>query len=248
MIDYDRAAYGDRVAAVYDKWIHIPEQETCLTVDFLASLAGDGPVLELGIGTGRVALPLAGKGLRVDGIDISAAMVGELRKKPGGDRLQVRIGDFAEIPAEPQFSLIFVVFNTFFSLLTQESQIRCFETAAAALKPGGRFVLEAFVPNPAFFVQNTRISTLALDLDYVRLDCVVHDPLRQRLNTQQIRLAEEGIRLYPVQLRYAFPSELDLMARLAGLRLRERWSGWKREPFTAPSGRHVSVYDHGLLK
>src|SRR5258705_1231004 len=122
MIDYDRAAYGDRVAAVYDKWIHITEQETRLTVDFLASLAGDGPVLELGIGTGRVALPLAGKGLRVDGIDISAAMVAELRKKPSGDRIQVRIGDFSEIPAEPQFSLIFVVFNTFFSLLTQESQ------------------------------------------------------------------------------------------------------------------------------
>src|SRR5919198_176202 len=190
MTDYDAATYGERIADVYDAR-YGGRLDTDATVAFLAELAAGGPVLELGIGTGRVALPLAERGVEIHGIDASEAMVVRLRAKPGGSDIPVTIGDFAEVGVEGQFSLVFVVFNTFFALLTQDDQVR------------------------------------------------------QRITAQHVVIGGDGIRLYPVRLRYAWPSELDLMARLAGLRLRERWGGWRREPFSASSTQHVSVYERG---
>ena len=241
MHGYDASTYGDRIAEVYDRWAGVPA-DTELAVAFLGDLAGAGPVLELGVGTGRIALPLAERGLEVHGVDASEAMVARLREKPGGAAIPVAIGDFAEVPAEGPFSLVFVVFNTFFGLLTQEAQVRCFANVAARLTPQGAFALEAFVPDVARFDRGQRIQTDAVDSEHVRLSGSRHDPLEQAVFSQHVVVGADGVRLYPVAIRYAWPSELDLMARLAGLRLRERWGGWAREPFTADSGRHVSVY------
>jgi SAM-dependent methyltransferase len=245
MNDYDAATYGDRIADVYDTWGALSSAETEQTVAFLAALAGAGPVLELGIGTGRVAVPLAQRGLAVAGIDASEAMVAQLRAKPGGEGIPVTMGSFAEMwPAGP-FRLIYVVFNTFFGLLTQEEQVRCFAEVGGHLTADGVFVLEAFVPDPTRFTHGQATHTSYIDSRHVRLDVSHHDPLGQRVTTQHVVIGEDGVRLYPVQIRYAWPSELDLMARLAALRLRERWSSWHREPFTSASTRHISVYEPG---
>jgi SAM-dependent methyltransferase len=238
---FDSATYGDRIAAIYDSSAGLPT-DTDEAVEFLAGLAAAGPVLELGIGTGRIALPLLERGLEVHGIDASERMVERLRAKPGGERVTVTIGDFAEVAVEGTFHLVFVVFNTFFGLLDQEAQVRCFQSAAAPLAPGGAFVIEAFVPDPTRFSGGQHLGTREVTADSLRLDASTHDPVAQRVRTQHVFLDERGIRLYPVQIRYAWPSELDLMARLAGLTLAERWSGWRREPFTPAAGRHVSVY------
>ncbi|HZD71427.1 MAG TPA: class I SAM-dependent methyltransferase [Actinomycetes bacterium] len=240
MDSYDSATYGDRIADVYDAG-ELPA-DTEEAVEFLAGLAGAGPVLELGIGTGRIALPLLERGLEVHGIDASERMVERLRGKPGGDRVTVTIGDFAEVAVDGRFSLVFVVFSTFFGLLDQESQVRCFQGVAARLAPGGAFVIEAFVPDPTRFSRGQHLDTREVTADTLRLDASIHDPVAQVVRAQHVFLDERGIRLYPVRIRYAWPSELDLMARLAGLTLAERWSGWQREPFTAAAGRHVSIY------
>jgi SAM-dependent methyltransferase len=199
-------------------------------------------VLELAIGTGRLALPLAERGLEVRGIDASEAMVAKLREKPGGDRIPVTMGDFADVGVEGSYSLIFIGFNTFFALLTQEDQLRCFANVAEHLARGGVFALEAFFPDLARYDRGQRVNVIRLNPDEVMLDASLHDPVGQRVEAEHIVITEQGIRLYPVNLRYAFPAELDLMARLAGLELKERWGGWGREPFTADSPRHVSVY------
>jgi SAM-dependent methyltransferase len=238
---YDQSTYGERIADVYDRWAGVPA-DTEQTVAFLAARAGGGPVLELGVGTGRVALPLAARGLDVHGIDASPAMVARLRAKPGGAALPVHQGDFADVGVRGRYALVFVVFNTFFALLTQDDQIRCLTNVAARLRPGGRFVLEAFVPDLARFDRGQRVSVTDIGADSVRLDVSRHDPVSQRVSSQHLVLDEGGARLYPVQLRYAWPSELDLMARLAGLELLERWGGWQGEPFTAASALHVSVW------
>jgi SAM-dependent methyltransferase len=245
MDDYGSATYGDRIADVYDQWEGVPADSE-EAAGFLAGLAGDGPVLELGIGTGRIAVPLAERGLKVYGIDASRRMVERMRAKPGGAAIEVAIGDFADLDlpsSHPRsFSLVLVVFNTFFALLTQDDQIRCLSAVAARLAPGGAFALEAFVPDPARFQHGQRVGAMAVTADQVRLEASEHDPVEQRVRSQHVVLDERGIRMFPVQLRYAWPSELDVMARLAGLRLAERWSGWRREPFTAQSQRHISVY------
>jgi SAM-dependent methyltransferase len=241
MGDYESSTYGDRIADVYDQWPALPTDEK-EAVDFLAPLAGSGPALELGIGTGRVALPLAARGVEVHGIDASEAMVAKLRAKPGGADIPVTMGDFAGVGAEGAFSLVFCVFNTFFGLLTQEDQVRCFQEVAGKLTPEGAFVLQAFVPDPSRFVRGQTTETMQAEPDHVHIAVARHDPLEQRVRSQHVLISEGGVKLYPVRLRYAWPSELDLMARLAGLRLRERWSGWKRQPFTAESTRHISVY------
>ncbi len=242
MPEYGPSTYGERIAEVYDEWPGIP-QDTEATVAFLARLAGSGPVLELGIGTGRLAIPLARRGLRVHGIDASEAMVAKLRAKPGGGDIPVTVGDFADVAVRGPFSLVFVVFNTFFALLAQDDQVRCFANAAARLTTDGVFVIEAFVPDLARFDRGQRVNATQVDTHRVQLDASHHDPVEQRVRSSHVVLREEGIRLYPVHIRYAWPSELDLMARLAGLRLRERWGGWQGEPFTAASPRHVSVYE-----
>jgi SAM-dependent methyltransferase len=242
-VDPPAHLYGDRVARSYD--VDYPERTAEVPADFLAALAGPrGRALELGIGTGRVALPLARRGVRVEGIDASRAMVARLRKKPGGRAIPVSIGDFADVDAKGPFSLVYVVFNTFFALLTQEDQVRCFWNVATRLAPGGTFVIEGFVPDPSRFDRGQRTDTTAIGGDSVDLNCAVHDAARQRVDTRQYRLFEDGrFEVVPISVRYAWPSELDLMARLAGLRLRERYGGFDRRPFGSGSGSHVSVYE-----
>jgi SAM-dependent methyltransferase len=241
MEGYGPATYGDRIADTYDE-LYAETLDTDRAVEALAELAEGGPVLELAIGTGRLALPLSERGLEVHGIDVSERMVARLRAKPGGDAIPVTMGDFAEVPVEREFALIFVAFNTLFGLLTQEDQVRCFVNVAKHLAEGGVFVVEAFVPDLARFDRGQRAQVTQVDANSVMFDASRHDPVEQRIDSQQVVISEDGTKLYPVSIRYAFPSELDLMARLAGLELRERWGGWTREPFTVESSRHVSVY------
>jgi SAM-dependent methyltransferase len=238
---YDITTYGERMAEIYDQWPCVP-QNTDAIVAGLVRLAGAGPILELGIGTGRVALPLAEHGLRVHGIDASPAMVARLRQKPGGECIPVTIGNFADLAVEGRFTLVFVVFNTFFGLLSQDDQVRCFQRVAQHLTDDGVFVLEAFVPDLSRYDRGQRVEARQVETDHVHLATSMHDPVQQRVVTQQVVVTAQGLRLYPVQTRYAWPSELDLMARLAGLQLRHRWAGWAEEPFTASSESHVSVY------
>jgi len=237
---YDITTYGERIAEVYDQWPGVP-QNTEAVVTCLTRLAGRGPVLELGIGTGRIALPLAQRSFSVHGIDASPAMVAQLQAKPGGAHLPVTIGDFADMAVEGRFTLIFVVFNTFFGVLSQDDQVRCFRGVAQHLTDDGAFVLEAFVPDLTRFDRGQRVQARKVEPGLVHLEVSVHDPVQQRVMGQHIVLSDQGIRLYPVQLRYAWPSELDLRARLAGLQLQHRWAGWAQESFTATSGSHVSV-------
>jgi SAM-dependent methyltransferase len=241
MQDYGSATYGDHIADVYDQWGGAPD-DTDEAVAFLAGRAGAGPVLELGVGTGRIALPLAARGLRVHGIDASQRMVERLRAKPDGAGIPVTIGDFADVDVPGSFALVLVVFNTFFALLSQDDQVRCFQRVAARLVPGGAFVLEAFVPDLGRYQRAQHVATRSISVDEVHLETSMLDRVEQRIRSQHVVLGEHGIRFYPVQLRYAWPAELDLMARLAGLDLAERWSGWRGERFTAQSARHISVY------
>jgi hypothetical protein len=199
-------------------------------------------VLELAIGTGRIALPLAERGIDVRGIDASEEMVARLRSKPGGDGIPVTIGDFVDVAVEGQFTLIYVVFNTLFALQTQEAQVRCFESVAARLGDGGAFVVEAFVPDLSRFDRDQRIETERVGLGEAWLGLSRHYPADQRVESQHVRISADGMRLLPAQIRYAYPSELDLMARLAGLALRDRFDGWKGAAFTGSTGTCVSVY------
>jgi len=238
---YDPAAYGDQVADIYDRWHGgLPDTQHC--AELLAELAGPGPALELAIGTGRVALPLAAAGVEVHGIDASERMVERLRAKPGGRDIPVTIGDFAEVAVEGRYRLVYLVFNTLFMLLSQDAQVTCFANVAARLSPGGVFVVEAFVPDLGRFTRGQAVSVGQLGLEGARLDLAIHDPVAQRIDSQIVLVGPECMRLQPTLLRYAWPSELDLMARLAGLHLRDRWAGWRREPFTAAADKHVSVY------
>lgn len=233
-------SFGEEVAAIYRDIRRGDEDEA---VAFLAGLAGGGPALELAIGAGRIALPLAARGMRVDGIELSPAMVAELRAKPGGEQLAVTIGDFAGVGVAGAYRLIYVVWNTLFNLLTQDDQVRCFENVAAHLTDDGAFVIEAF--SPAFLYRlrdHQYVDAEAIEVDQVRLDVARHDPVTQLLDESHITLSREGVRLNPIVARYAWPAELDLMARIAGLRLKERWGDWRRAPFTATSGNVVSVY------
>jgi predicted TPR repeat methyltransferase len=241
MRDYGPETYGDRIAEVYDA-LYEHDLDTDAAVEALAKLAGPGPVLELAIGTGRLAIPLAARGIEVHGIDASEEMVARLRAKPGGADILVTMGDFADVGVEGSFSLVFVAFNTIFGLLTQADQVRCFENAAARLADGGRFAVEAFVPDLARFDHGQRYHVTSIDIDRVNVDAARHDAVNQRIDSQHIVMTESGTRLYPVRLRYAFPAELDLMARVAGLELEHRWGGWSGELFTDASRDHVSVY------
>ena len=236
---YGSDTYGQRHADIYDERLPDYDEDA---IEMLVGLAGGGRALELGIGTGRIALPLAARGVEVHGIDASPLMVERMRAKPGGDAVRVTLGDFAGVEAEGEFALVYVVFNTIFALLTQDEQVRCFRNVAARLTEDGVFVLEAFVPDLARFDRGQRLQTSRVTVDEVWLDASLHRPLEQLVITTHVVVSEAGTKLYPVHLRYAFPSELDLMARLAGLELRERWGGWHREPFTGRSTQHVSIY------
>lgn len=241
MSDYGPSTYGDRIADIYDE-LYWSMQDVQPIVSLLGELADAGRALELGIGTGRIALPLLSHGVNIQGIDASEPMVAKLRQKPNGDRIPVTMGDFAEVGVEGTFYLIFVVFNTFFGLLTQDAQVRCFRNVAQHLAPAGVFLIEAFVPDMTRFVRRQNLEATQVTPDLVRLDASHHDPVAQRVSSQHVHITEQGVRLYPVEFRYAWPSELDLMAQLAGLRLRHRWGSWQKEPFTAASTSHISVY------
>jgi SAM-dependent methyltransferase len=241
MDDYGPSTYGDHIADVYDAWFHPPSHPGA-AVDFLAELARSGPALELAIGTGRIALPLATRGVEIQGIDASTAMVAKLREKPGGTDIPVTMGDFADVQVEGRFRLVFVVFNTLFALLTQDDQRRCLRNVADHLTDDGVFVVEAFVPDIARFDRGQRVDARQVELGRAFLEVSRHDAGNQRVSSQLVVLEETGFRMFPVELRYVWPSELDLMAELAGLRLRERWGGWNREPFTGEL-THVSVYE-----
>lgn len=241
MEPYEADTYGERIAGIYDDWHGGFDEATVVT---LRELAQGGRALELGIGTGRVALPLQQSGIEVHGIDASEAMVALLRAKPGGETITVSLGDFAGVAVEGQFSLVYVLVNTFFALLTQDEQVRCFENVARHLSADGAFVIEAFVPDLMRFDGRQAVRAIRVGNDEVRLEVSQLDPASQRVTSQQVVLTEEGVRLYPVKLRFAWPSELDLMARLAGLQLRQRWGSWNRTPFSEESGKHISVYGH----
>jgi SAM-dependent methyltransferase len=240
MKDYEPImSFGEHVARTYDD---AQRGDEGAAVAFLEKLAGGGPALELAVGTGRIALPLAARGIRVDGIDISPDMVAQLSAKPGGDRISVTVGDFADVPVPGRYRLIYVVFNTLFNLLTQQDQVRCFENVAAHLTDDGSFVIEAGSPAFLYGLRNDQhVDAESIEIDEVRLDVLRHDPAKQMLDESHVSISNAGVRLDPIVQRYAWPAELDLMAQIAGLRLKERWDGWNREPFT---NKHnvVSVY------
>ncbi|MPZ52796.1 MAG: methyltransferase domain-containing protein [Acidimicrobiia bacterium] len=235
-----KTSFGPDVAASYDDALRGDEDET---VEFLAGLAGFELALELAIGTGRIALPLSERGIRVDGIELSADMIARLREKPGGENLTVVVGDMATAEAPGPYGLVYLIYNTFHNLQTQDDQVRCFENAARHLTNDGVFVIEcelASMRRGRSFVDAERVGT-----DEVTLDVNRYDAVSQVLDENHVRIGDGGIRMGPISQRLVHPSEMDLMARIAGLRLRHRWSGWREEPFTASSTRHVSVYGRG---
>lgn len=240
MEDKVQEVYGRHCADVYDQWFGFFDEEA---VDVLEELAGGGRALELGVGTGTVALPLAARGVRVEGIDASAEMVAALRAKPGGEALPVTMGDMADVDVEGEFSLVYVVYNTLFALQTQEEQVRCFRNVAARLAPGGAFLVEAFVPDLSQLSAGQGVRFLHMTDERVGIRIYQHDPVGQKLKSRHVVFQDGGAQVFPVEVRYAWPPELDLMARLAGLRLRARWGDWRRAAFDAKSEKHVSVYE-----
>ncbi len=210
-------------------------------VDFLAELAGDGPALEFGIGTGRIALPLAQRGVRVHGIDLSTAMVERLRAKPGGGDVGVTIGDFATTTVDGSFSLAYLVFNTISNLTTQDAQVACFRNAAAHLEPGCCFVIEVGIPDLQRLPPGETFLVFSASERHWGID--EYDVANQGLISHHLTIVGDRLERVSMPFRYAWPSEYDLMAQLAGMRLRERWSGWRLEPFTSESRKHVSVWE-----
>jgi SAM-dependent methyltransferase len=236
--------FGEEVAARYDDDEDEMFQPAAVdpVVDFLADVAGDGAALELGIGTGRIALPLAQRGVRVHGIDLSESMVARLREKPGGEEIGVTIGDFATTRVEGTFSLAYLVFNTIENLTTQDEQVACFQNTAGHLRPGGCFVIEVEVPALQRLPPSETFRVFHVSGTHVGID--EFDVANQGLVSHHYNKSADGsFRESSGPFRYVWPSELDLMARIAGMTLRERWGGWKREPFTSESTKHVSVWE-----
>jgi SAM-dependent methyltransferase len=235
--------FGEGVAQRYDESAGGMFEPAVVgpVVDFLADLAGHGPVLELGIGTGRIALPLARRGIRVHGIDLSQAMVARLRAKPGAEQIGVTIGDFATTTVEGRFSLAYLVFNTINNLTTQDQQVACFQNVAAHLEPGGCFVIEVGIPALQRLPPGETVRAFTVTPTHLGFD--EYDVVSQGLVSHHYSVVDGKLEVNSVPFRYVWPSELDLMARLAGMTLRERWSDWKREPFTSDSTKHVSVWE-----
>jgi len=235
--------FGEHVAARYDESAAdmFDPAKVGPVVEFLAELASDGSALELGIGTGRIALPLAQRGIRVHGIDLSEAMVAQLRAKPGADKIDVTIGDFATTTVERRFSVAYLVFNTIMNLTSQDEQVACFQNVAAHLQPGGCFVIEVGIPDlqrlpPGETVQAFTVTPTRLGFDE-------YDVAAQGMISHHYWIEDGKLEVFSAPFRYVWPGELDLMARLAGMSLRERWSDWNREPFTSDSRQHVSVWE-----
>jgi SAM-dependent methyltransferase len=244
---WQESLYGSHIAAVYDEHdFGAPASaETEQAVSFLSeALAGtDGRLLELGSGTGRLLLPLAERGLDVQGIELSPEMVARMREKPGTESIPVLVGDMSSFELSERFDVVLLAYNTLFNLTSQERQVQCIETAAAHLAPGGKLVVESYAPYPLTKLPAKNVLTYSMKVDEVVLMPTMHNQVEQTIETNVIVVREGGIRLYPSRVRYAWPPEIDLMARLAGLTLRERWADWKREPFGPGADSHVSVYE-----
>lgn len=234
--------FGEQVASRYDEWdaSSVPEVVDPI-VQFLVEQARGGAALELGVGTGRIALPLAARGVPVHGIDLSEAMVDRLRAKPGAERVAVTVGDFATTKVDGTFSLAYLVINTIMNLTTQDEQVACFRNVAEHLEPGGRFVIEVGVPQLQRLPPGETVRPFTVERDHLGFD--EYDIARQGLISHHYREVDGAFERTSVPFRYVWPSELDLMARLAGMTLLERWSGWRREPFTSDSETHVSVWE-----
>ena len=243
MSDAPDGFFGEHEAARYDRSTgdEFDPSVIAATVDFLAGLAGGGRALELGIGTGRIALPLLRRGVPVHGIDLSQPMVDQLRAKPGGDAIEVTIGDFSTTRVGGSFSLAYLVFNTIENLTTQDAQVACFENVARQLEPGGRFVIECAIPDLRRLPHGETSNVFDLSDDHWGID--EYDVATQGLISHHFTRVGGGVEYSSGPFRYVWPSELDLMARIAGMRLAERWSGWRREPFTGESRKHISVWE-----
>ncbi len=234
--------FGERIAERYDELLADMFDPAVVdpVVDLLAELAGNGAALELGIGTGRIALPLAQRGIRVHGIELSSAMLARLRAKPGAEQIDVTIGDFATTMVDGTFSLVYLVFNTINNLTTQDEQVACFQNAAAHLEAGGIFLVEVGVPALQQLSPGETFHTFHVSETHLGID--EYDVANQGLVSHHFRAVGGAFEKRSIPFRYVWPSELDLMARLAGMTLRKRWSGWKREPFTSDSTKQVSVW------
>ncbi|HSL10320.1 MAG TPA: class I SAM-dependent methyltransferase [Actinomycetota bacterium] len=234
--------FDDHVAASFDETAAEMFGRSTLdpAVDFLTEVADGGPVLEFGSGTGRVALPLAARGLDVHGIELSRAMVAKMRAKPGGDAVDVAIGDLSTTTVDGRFRLVFVVWNTITNLVTQEAQVACFRNASAHLVPGGRFVVEVFVPALQRLPVGERFQVFYGSEGYWGIDEI--DVVTQRATSHHLEIVDRKVDRLSVPYRYVWPSELDLMAELADMTLEARYGGWHREPFTAESTDHVSIW------
>jgi SAM-dependent methyltransferase len=235
--------FGERVAERFDERYALKASPSVVDpiVAFLADLAGDGAALEFGIGTGRIALPLAQRGVRVHGIDLSDAMLARLHAKPGAEQVGTTVGDFATTPVEGRFSVAYVVANTIMNLTTQDEQVACFQNAASHLEPGGCFVIEVLVPRLQLLPRGETFQPFAVEPDHLGFD--EYDVVSQGLISHHYWIDDGKVDVISPPFRYVWPSELDLMARLAGMTLRERWADWNREPFTAESDKHVSVWE-----
>jgi SAM-dependent methyltransferase len=235
--------FDERIAASYDATSQdmFDPAMVAPVVAFLAELAGGGPALELGIGTGRIALPLSERGVRVHGIDVSPPMVAELRAKPGADVVGISIGDFATTTVGETFALAYVVYNTITCLTSQDAQVECFRNVAAHLEPGGAFVVEVFVPELRRIPPGGRFLPFTVTPTHLGID--EYDVASQRCLSHHWFVGDGTVGTFTSPHRYVWPSELDLMARMAGMALRERWSGWDRSPFTSESTSHVSVWE-----
>ena len=242
MSEYDIETYGARWAPFYDELFSDFDSE----IEFLKPFAGDPPrALELAIGSGRIALPLSRAGVEMTGIDISDDMIGLLRAKPGGDGIRIIKGDFADVAVDETFPLVYLAFNTLFALLDQDRQVECFVNTARALEPGGHFVLDAFVPDMTRFDRyQTRMAVESITSTQAHAyELSIHDPVAQRVVSHHVRRLDDGSTVVlPVTIRYAWPAEVDLMARVAGLDLEDRFGWYDRRRFTEQSGQHVSVY------
>jgi SAM-dependent methyltransferase len=234
--------FGPPVAERFDERYAYQADPTVLepVLDFLADLARDGKALELGIGTGRIALPLAQRGIPVHGIDLSEAMVAKLRAKPGSEHIGVTIGDFASARVDGTFTVAYLVVNTIMNLTTQEEQVACFRNVAAHLEPGGCFVIEVLVPRLQRLPPGETFQVFDVSPAHVGID--EYDVVRQGLVSHHYWIEDGGVEVLSPPFRYVWPSELDLMAQLAGMTLRERWADWSREDFTSESEKHVSVW------
>jgi SAM-dependent methyltransferase len=239
----DDGYFDERIAATYDESsaeMFDPESVDPV-VDFLVELAAGGRALELGIGTGRIALPLAQRGVPVQGIDLSKAMVARLRDKPGGENIGVTIGDFATTRVDGSFSLVYLVFNTIMNLTTQAAQVACFRNAAAHLRPRGCFVIEVMIPELQRLPPGETYRVFSWSESHWGID--EYDVATQGLISHHLESVDGRLERFSGPYRYVWPSELDLMAELAGMTLRERWGGWKREPFASDSRKHVSIWE-----